>query len=117
MPPRADMLMPVTDDHALRQFEIEALRSINRNLERLYERSDEHGQTLQNIDVRLTRIESNSVSDDMVELKVKVDKLESAEDRRQGARNFLEWMLRYGPILLGFIVLAVIVLAANGKLP
>ena len=111
-----EMLMPVSDEHAMRQFEIEALRSINRNLERLYQRSDEQGQTLHTIDLRLTRIESNSVSAEVGELKSKVDQLESDRDRREGALSLGNWLLRNWPALVALLVLAGVVLKANGKL-
>lgn len=120
---RSDMMMPVDDDHVLKLAEIEAQRLIVDNLRRLndgqkstVEALGEIKDSLHGIDVRLVRIESNSVSVEVSELKAKVDALESDRDKRAGAIGAAEWGLRYGPILLGFIVLAVIVLIANNKL-
>ena len=92
--------MPVSEDHALRQFEIEALRSINRNLEKLYQRADQTTTALHEIDARLIRIESNQVNEDVATLQAKVDVLEDAQQRRAGAVTALEWGARFGPWLL-----------------
>ncbi len=108
--------MPVSDDHALRQFEIEALRQITDNLKRLNDRSEEQGRTLHSIDNRLIRIESNSVNSDVAALKEKVDGLERERDRREGALGLTNWLLRNWLSLAGIVVVIAVVLKANGKL-
>lgn len=87
-------MMPVTDEFALRQFEIEALRQITDNLRRLNDGQEkiiegqvEQGKSIHAIDTRLTRIESNSVNKKVAELELKVDALEAERDRRSGAAN------------------------------
>jgi hypothetical protein len=110
------MLMPVSDDHALRQFEIEALRQITDNLRRLNDGQTKIVDSLHSMDARLIRIESASVSAEVAELKGKVEVLEKDHHHRLGAKGFAEWMLRYGPTLAGFLILIVVVLKANGKL-
>jgi hypothetical protein len=108
--------MPVSDEHALRLIEIEAMRQITDNLKRLNEGQAEQTRTLHSIDLRLTKIESNSVNTKVTELATKVDALESDRDKRDGAITFGNWLLRYGPLLAAVIAIMIVVLAANDKL-
>lgn len=62
---RSEIFMPVTDDHALRQFEIEALRQITDNLKRLNDKMDVQSDKMNAMDVRLARIESNRIDGDV----------------------------------------------------
>lgn len=91
---RSEMLMPVTDDHALRQFELEALRQITDNLKRLNDKAEKHGDVLQGIDSRLIRIESNKLDATVSALVTKVDALEAEKDRREGARGLLNIIMK-----------------------
>lgn len=117
---RADLFMPMPDEHALRQFEIEALRQITDNLKRLNDGQAEQGKVLHSIDNRLTRIESNSVSADVEKLKAKVDELERDRDRRDGTLAATSWVFRNWPGVVGWfggiITLVAVILKANGKL-
>lgn len=102
-PARPSLMMPVPDEHALRQFEIEALRQITDNLRRLNDGQAEQGKVLHSIDNRLTRIESATVSADVETLKTKVDALERDKDRREGAMGLATWFKDFGPWLLAII--------------
>lgn len=117
------MFVQLPDDQAARQFEIEALRQITDNLRRLNAHAEKTNDALERtnqglhaIDIRLTRIESNSVNVDVKELQDKVDLLERAEDRRDGAMSLTNWALRNWPSLIGLLTIAFLVLQANGKL-
>lgn len=101
---RPDLLMPVSDEHALRQFEIEALRQITDNLRRLNDGQVEQGKVLHSIDTRLVRIESNSLDSAVKLLITKVDILEADKDRRAGALGFVAWLKDFGPWLLAIMM-------------
>ena len=99
-----ELLMPVSDDHALRRFEIEALQRINDNLRLLNSGQAEMVKGMHAIDIRLTRIESNSVSTEISELKNDVDELKAAKLKHEGAVGTMEWISRFGPWLLAFVL-------------
>jgi septal ring factor EnvC (AmiA/AmiB activator) len=112
----SELLMPVTDEHALRQFEIEALRQITDNLRRLNEKMDKQGDDIRSIDARLIRIESNSVSASVQKLQEEVDNLQSDKDRRDGAFGLANALRVWIPVFVAMIVVIIVVLKANGKL-
>lgn len=99
-----DLLMPVSDEHALRRFEIEALQRINDNLRLLNTGQAELVKGMHSIDIRLTRIESNSVSAEVAELKGEVDDLKEDKARRAGAVSTVEWLGKVGPWLLSLVL-------------
>lgn len=78
---------------------------------------------MQEIRERLIRIEENRIGEDlkMLEQKVsgygnRIDALEADKDRRDGATSLLNWLLKNWPTLVAMVVLAAVVLKANGKL-
>ncbi len=89
---RADLLMPVSDHQAVELIGIEALRSINKALEKVADKLDGQGQTLHSMDTRLVRMEAN---DELIRaLVLKVDALERDKDRRDGAMSGFEWIAK-----------------------
>lgn len=106
--------MPVSDEHAMRQFEIEALRQITDNLRRLNDAQAEQGRVLHSIDNRLVRIESSSVAAKVSELECKVDLLEAERDRRAGALRLVEWIVKHWPAVIGFLLLVAVILKSSG---
>ncbi len=108
--------MPVSDEHALRQFEIEALRQITDNLKRLNDGQAEQLRALHGIDNRLTRIESNSVNAKVTTLEGKVDALESDRDKRVGAIGAIEWLGKHWPLIALLVGAIMFVLRTEGKL-
>jgi ribosomal protein L16 Arg81 hydroxylase len=50
-------------------------------------------------------------------LQARVKVLEDEKSRREGAMGAVNWLLRNWPIILGFLTLVAVILAANGKLP
>lgn len=92
--------MPVSEEHALKQIEIEALRQITDALKRLNERSDKQAELLVDVRERLIRIESNKVDSRVEDLERKVDELEADRNRRLGALGAAEWLSRFGPWLV-----------------
>lgn len=102
--------MPVSDEHALRRFEIEALQRINDNLRLLNNGQAELVKGMHAIDIRLTRIESNSVSAEVTELKHEVEDLKEDKAKRAGAVGAVEWLGKVGPWLLS-LVLGVLAIA------
>lgn len=113
---RAELLMPVTDEHALRQFEIEALRQITDNLKRLNEKMDKQSDDIRSIDARLIRIESNSVSASVQKLETEMESIKAERNRREGAFGLVEWLFKNWPGILGFFALVFIVLEATGRI-
>jgi hypothetical protein len=112
----SELMMPVTDDHALRQFEIQALRQITDNLRRLNDRSEEQGKVLHSIDARLIRIENNKLEPSVDLLKAEVAALKQDKDRRDGAAGLVNWFLKNWVALGSFVALLFVVLKSNGKL-
>lgn len=111
--------MPVSDDHALRQFEIQALQRINDNLRLLNDGQGKMVESMHSIDIRLTRIESNSVSNDVTELKREVEELKEDKFQRDGAARLASGAMRNGPALLTLlsaVIVVIVVLIANGKI-
>lgn len=103
-PKPPELLMPVSDEHALRRFEIEALQRINDNLRLLNTGQAELVKGMHSIDIRLTRIESNSVNAEVKELKEKVEELTLDKATRSGAVRTVEWAGRFGPWLLALLL-------------
>lgn len=102
--------MPVSDEHALRQFEIEALRQITDNLRRMNDRLDrqaesqaEQGKVLHSIDSRLIRIESNKLEPTVEKLQQDVEELKQDKDRRDGALGLAQRLPSSVPWLLTVI--------------
>lgn len=112
----AEVIMPVPDEHALRQFEIEALRQITDNLRRLNDRSEKQSEVLHGIDARLIRIESNKLEPAVDLLTREVALLRQDKDRRDGATGLVDWFLRNWVALGSFFALLFVVLKSNGKL-
>ena len=127
MAEKPELLMPVSHSDAALQFFVEAMKA---NTAVLHGLQDEQKETLRSltgvndalhsIDIRLTRIESNSVNADVATLKADVEKLKAGEARREGASALASGTIRNAPtiiLIVGFIATLFIILAANGKLP
>lgn len=104
------IIMPVDEERALRQFELEALRQITDNLKRLNDKSDKHGDVLQAIEIRLGRIEDNKLGHEVETLKAKVDALEADKHRRDGAigmaskaPGLITWLISIGAAIVGAV--------------
>jgi hypothetical protein len=110
------LMMPVEEETALRQFEIEALRQITDNLRRLNDKMDKQGDDIRAIDARLIRIESNSVSTAVTKLEAEVEVLKVDKNRRDGAFGLVEWAFKNWPGIVAFFALIAVILAATGKL-
>lgn len=124
MAPPRDVMMAVPEDKAIHLLEIEALRQITDNLKGLNSKMDDQGKAIHGIDVRLARIESNRIDDDVSALGGRVDRLcdrvdalETDKDRRDGALGAWDRLVKSWPTLVGVIVIIVTVLLANGRLP
>ena len=116
-----ELLMPVSDEQAIKQFEIEALRQLTDNLRRLNTHAEKTNEALTRtndalhaIDIRLTRIESNSVNSDVEKLKSEIESLKLDKASRSGAVQTVEWIGKVGPWLLS-LVLGVVALAGWGR--
>lgn len=120
---RPDLLMPVTDDHAARLIEIEALRQITDNLKGLRDEIKEARGDVSDVRERVIRIEAGQL-DRQVEtnttaigkLAERIDALERDKDRRDGAVSGLEWVFKNWPGILGFFALVFLILTVSGKL-
>lgn len=87
--------MPVTEHQAAELMGIEALRSINKALDKVAEKLEANTETLHGMDKRLTKMEANDAL--LQALVIKVDALERDKDRRDGAVGLVEWLSKVGP--------------------
>lgn len=113
---KPELMMPVTDENALRQFQIEALRQITDNLKRLNDKMDKQGDELRSIDARLIRIESNSVSASVQKLQEEVGDLRAEKFRRDGALGLFQWTFKNWPGVIGFFALVALILKSTGRI-
>lgn len=111
-----ELIMPVPEEHALRQFEIQALRQITDNLGRLNDGMTKLNDSVQGVDRRLIRIESNKVEPELAQLRKDVDELRAEKFRRDGALGLAQWFFRNWPAVIGYVGLILAFLAATGKL-
>lgn len=119
-----DLLMPVTDDHAARLIEIEALRQITDNLKGLRDEIKEARSDVSDVRERVIRIESNQLdrqvernTETIGKLQERIDALERDKDRRDGAVSAWDWLFKNWPGVIGFFALIMLILALTGKLP
>ena len=110
------LMMPVSEESALRQFEIEALRQITDNLRRLNDKMDKQSDDIRSIDARLIRIESDSVNAAVRKLEGEVEALKQDKNRRDGALGLVEWTVKNWPGLIGLVLMIVVVLQATGTI-
>lgn len=104
----AKFIMPVDQPDAVLQMNVEALRQVITQLERLNTRDDEKTKLLHSMDNRLTKIESNKLERVVTEHEKRIDALESKDDRREGALSFGAWLVKAVPWAVGAAVLAVV---------
>lgn len=110
---KSEIMMPVSDDHALRQFELEALRQITDNLQRLNDKMDDHGKKMTSLEVQMARIESGRLDGDVAAIREtqikaleRISALELDRGRREGATGVIGTILKSPAI--GWLVGAVI---------
>lgn len=104
-----EVFMPIPQEAALRQFEVEAMRGILDNLKRVNEQQIKQTEVMHSMDKRLVRIEENSVNADVKDLRHRLESLERDRDRREGAINLFEWVFKHWPGVAGFIILVLII--------
>ena len=125
MPDRAiHKIMTATDPADVAQLAmIEAMRQIadtgkatNRILEAVQ-------SEVKDVRERVIRIEAVEVQGVMKEMRsdltaavVRIDALESAEDRRKGAVGFADALLKYGPFVIALITALFVVLVATKRI-
>ena len=111
--------MPVSDEGAALQFFVEAMKANTAVLKGLQEEQKGVISALHNIDIRLTRIESNSVNADVATLKADVRTLMGEKLRREGAVGLASGTLKNGPVIVSFLTVLIVVLillVAKGKI-
>jgi hypothetical protein len=130
---RPEMFMPVSDEGAALQFFVEAmkantatLQSVGKAMQGIQDEQKETLRLVHDTRERVIRIESGGQTELVAQLQNKVeaqgsriDGLERKEDRREGAGGAVKWLFPNGQTAitaLGFIILAIIVLQANGKM-
>jgi hypothetical protein len=111
-----ELLMPVSEEHALRQFEIEALRGINGVLKDLRDDAKEDRKLLHDMHARVIRIESAACDKKIEQLEKDMDVLKADKDRREGAYNFADLARRWTPAILTILAAIGIILRATGRL-
>lgn len=116
---KPEILMPTTDESAALQFFVEAMKANTAVLKGLQEEQKGVITALHNIDIRLTRIESNSVNADVAGLKVDVAALKREQTLREGANKLAKDTITRGPVIVSIltaVIVVLIVLVANGKI-
>lgn len=111
-----EFLMPVSEEHALRQFEIQALQRINDNLRLLNEGQQQLVNGMHNIDIRLTRIEASGDGEELDKVRAEVALLKTEKNQRDGAVNLATWIFRNWPGILGFVGMLLVILKSMGKI-
>jgi CHASE3 domain sensor protein len=124
--PRPELLMPVSDQNAALQFFVEAmkqntaaLQQVSKTMQGMQEEQKETLRLVHDTRERIIKIESGSVSADIVELKREVDELKDDRMRREGAAKLASGALRNGPMIitiLSALIVVIVVLIANGKI-
>ncbi len=123
MPDRIDRVFAGVDNKDFANMAIvEALRLIADSNKGINEGLKGIQEEVRDIRERVIKIEAAEFKTDLARVQGRidgvidrVDVLESDKDRRDGALNLTNWVLRNWPAVLGYIVLAGIVLFANGK--
>lgn len=103
------IIMPVDDDGAVRQMEVEAFRQIADGIKGL-------NTDMRDVRERLIRIESNQLDRTVQEHTTRIAALEMDKNRRDGAMGFGGWLVN-SP-LIGWLATAAIALWAllKGKI-
>lgn len=91
------IIMPVDEDGAVRQMEVEAFRQIADGIKGL-------NTDMRDVRERLIRIESNQLDRTVQEHTARIVALETDKNRRDGAMGFGGWLLK-SP-LVGWLVTA-----------
>ena len=124
LPDRGEIMMPVPEEAALRQMEIEVMRSIQRSfdttarqLESMNGKIDRQGDALTDVRERLIRIEEGRYGAKVEELQADVDLLKTEKAMRDGAIGLVNWFGRNWLILVLIIFVAALLLRVGGKLP
>lgn len=125
MPDRAiQKIMAATDTADVAQLAmIEAMRQLGDNGKATNRILEGMQVELKDVRERVIRIEASETKEAVIKVDARVDELddrvtvlEAAELRRDGALRLTNWTLRNWPAIIGYIVLAAIVLFANGRL-
>jgi|SRR5690349_14923982 len=103
------IIMPVDEDGAVRQMEVEAFRQIADGIKGL-------NTDMRDVRERLIRIESNQLDRTVQEHTTRITALETDKNRRDGAMGFGGWLLK-SPIvgwLVGMALTAWVLLRTKG---
>jgi hypothetical protein len=123
---RPTMMMPVSDEGAALQFFVEAMKAntaalqqVGKTMQGMQEEQKETLRLVHDTRERVIKIESASISADIVDLKREVDELKEDKLRREGAVGLASGALRNGPTIitvLAAMIVVIVVLIANGKI-
>jgi len=99
------------DEEASLSLILEMLRGINQQLDSQNSAATADRAVLNDIAIRVDRIERNQLERKVKDLETKVDTLESERDERRGVTKAAEWISKFGPsiiLLIASIVGAIV---------
>jgi hypothetical protein len=94
---------------------MEMLRGLNESISSQNAAATEDRKLLHEINTRVVQIESNQLQRRVEELAREVQVMRSERDQRRGMVAALEWISKFGPMLLSIVAIAVGVIAWTGK--
>lgn len=102
-PPR-QVMMSVPEPDAIRQAEFIMIQRISNQLDKNEARMEKIAESLHDVQIRVVRIESNGISDDLKSIKTdiarlwaRIEVLEADRNARSGSMKILEWFYKLGP--------------------
>lgn len=109
MPDRADVFMPVPDDHIGRLALIEAMRASTDAVQRLARQVETQDAKLEGIKDQLSDmktsialLQQSSLKQDVEDMKKRLGVLEATDQQQQGAVKLVEWAVKNWPGVIGF---------------
>jgi hypothetical protein len=117
---RREIMMPVPQSDATAQFFIEAMKANTDVLKELRADMKEDRRLLNDVHVRIVRIESNRVDSRVAALETEVVMLKKDKTDREAVGRARDWLLKHSPTIVAFVVAIfgtiVLTLKATGRL-
>jgi len=106
------------------RFQYDVIKGLAESVRQMAQNMADLQKTQVDMLVRLARLEENKVGEELIAMKaetaalaIRVDVLESAEDRRKGAYNVFTWLRIWGPAIFSLIAAAWLIGRSVGIVP
>ncbi|GAA4827560.1 hypothetical protein GCM10023232_27360 [Sphingosinicella ginsenosidimutans] len=117
--PEPEFIMPVSEQGAALQFFVEAMKANTKTLEGVLATTTAMQRDMQDVRERVIRIEANRIDRRVEGLEGRVDVLERASDKREGATGAAQWLLKNLPniatIIVSIVLVSFLILKAGGR--